>query len=170
MFEHRLRVEKMSRASLVEVIGGTAKAYEIEIVKPETTIDAIIWNLSDKKGVDLTNLQVYLDRLYRKDAKRRPNQESISFDPELVEEVGELKDVLGDFLDEQLDLLELELGKEGVPLAVLFSLVTDDGTKRAQETEAIKETLFRRKEISKEDVDYCIRRFSEMRIFKEIDE
>lgn len=170
LFDHRIRVEKMVRTNLVEVIDGTAKAYDIEIEEPEQTIDTIIDNLSDKKGVDLTNLQVYLDRLYRKDLERKGNTGPVSFDLKLVQEVGELKDVLGDFLDEQLEQLEQELGKKGVPLDVLFSLVTDDGTKRAQDTSIIKESLFRRKNIKQEDVDYCIKRFSEMRIFNEIDE
>lgn len=170
LFDHRIRVEKMSRMNLKEVIAGTATAYGIEIEAPETTIDAIIDNLSDKKGVDLTNLQVYLDRLYRKDIKRRGLSGQVRFDPRLVEEVGELKDVLGDFLDEQLSQIELELGKKNVPLDVLFALVTDDGTKRTQEIAFIKDSLFRKKNIPKEDIEYCIRRFSEMRIFKEVEE
>ncbi|MEL6673348.1 MAG: ATP-binding protein [Bacteroidota bacterium] len=170
LFDHRIRVEKMVRTNLAEVIGGTAKAYDIGLEEPEATIEAIIDNLSDKRGVDLTNLQVYLDRLYRTDAARKGEQQPISFNPRLVAEVGELKDVLGDFLDEQLSQLEIELGKKDVPLDVLFALVTDDGTKRAQQTEAIKESLYRRKNISRDDVEFCIKRFSEMRIFKEIDE
>lgn len=170
LFDHRIRVEKMVRTNLAEVIEGTAKAYDIGMSEPDETVDAIINNLSDKKGIDLTNLQVYLDRLYRKDRARKSEYDPVSFDLALVQEVGELKDVLGDFLEEQLNQLEAELGKKGVPLDVLFALVTDDGTKRSQDTNMIKETLFRRKNISKEDVEYCIKRFSEMRIFKELDE
>lgn len=170
LFDHRIRVEKMVRNNLAEVIEGTAKAYDIELEEPEETVDAIINNLSDRKGVDLTNLQVYLDRLYRKDREKKSEYDPVSFDLALVKEVGELKDVLGNFLDEQLNQLEAEMGKKGVPLDVLFALVTDDGTKRSQDTELIKESLLRRKNISTEDVEYCIKRFSEMRIFKELDE
>ncbi|MEL7341414.1 MAG: hypothetical protein AAGM67_13115, partial [Bacteroidota bacterium] len=170
LFEHRIRVEKMVRVNLTEVIEGTAQAYDIALLEPERTVDAIIDNLSDKKGVDLTNLQVYLDRLYRNDLKRNPDAPQRSFDPDLVADVGELKDVLGDFLDEQTALLESEIGKEQVPIDVLFSLVTDDGTKRAQKPANITEALNRRKAYQNKDVEYCVRRFAEMRIFRELED
>ncbi|MEM6347598.1 MAG: hypothetical protein AAF927_27170 [Bacteroidota bacterium] len=170
LFEHRIRVEKMVRTNLTEVIEGTAKAYGIGLLEPEKTADAIIDNINDKKGVDLTNLQVYLDRLYRTDRQRNPEAPMVQFDPELVKQVGELKDVLGDFLDEQLGILEGELGKEQIPLDVLFSLVTDDGTKRAQLPATIESSLERRKSYQAKDVQYCIRRFIEMRIFKDLED
>lgn len=171
LFDHRIRVEPMPRTSLVEVIEGTTKAHHIEILQPDITIDAILNNLSDnKRGVDLTNLQVYLDRLYRKDLESKGGLGEVSFDPGLVERVGELKDVLGDFLDEQLIILEMELGKKGVPLTVLFELVTDQGTKQSKDTDKLKDSLFRRKDINPEDVEHCIRRFLEMRIFKDLEE
>jgi hypothetical protein len=82
-----------------------------------------------------------------------------------------LDDVLASFLEEQLAVVEAEMDKDkkNVPLDVLFSLVTDDGTKRALDTEMIKEALFRRKNISRSDVDYCLKRFSEMRLYREVD-
>lgn len=171
LFDHRIRIEKMNRGALEEVISGTASAYDIEMPEPETTIDNIILNLSDKKGFNLTHLQVYFDRLYRLDIERRGNTErALRFDPDLLEQVGAIDDVLGEFLDEQLNKLEIELGKKDVPIDVLFFLVSDDATKQAIDIEVIKESLYRRKNITGEDVEFCIKRFSEMRIFKEIDE
>lgn len=168
LFDNRLRVERMNYARLEEVISGTAKAFDIEVVKPEETIKLMINNLRDKRGVDLTNLQVYMDRLYRKEMELTQD-DKVFFTPDLVNDVGELSDVLGLFLEEQMDQVEGELGKKGVAIDVLFALVTDDGTKRAANEEAIAQTLFRRKNIDPKDVAYCIKRFKEMRIFKEID-
>ncbi len=173
LFDYRLRVERMSRTNLEEVVEGTARAFKIEMPDPKLTVDTILRNLSNKRsGVDLTNLQVYLDRLFRADVERRPTEvPPVKFDLPLLESVGALDDVLASFLDEQLAVVESEMDKEkkNVPLDVLFALVTDDGTKRALDTEAIKDALFRRKNISRADVDYCLKRFSEMRLYREVD-
>lgn len=168
LFDNRLRVERMSYAKLENVISGTAKAFDIELEEPEETIKLIINNLRDKRGVDLTNLQVYLDRLYRRETELTQD-EKVIFNPALIKEVGELSDVLGQFLEEQMDQVEKELGKTGIAIGVLFALVTDDGTKRSMDENLIAQALERRKQVSTEDVAYCIKRFKEMRIFKEID-
>ncbi|MDW3647023.1 MAG: ATP-binding protein [Bacteroidia bacterium] len=169
IFDHRFRVERMNRKNLSEVIQKTADLYEIEIPKAESVIDQMLENLSDKRGVDLTNLQVYMDRLYREDQKRESfRREGPRFDKQLINSVGELKDVMGSFLEEQLGILESDLGKKDIPLDILFSLVSDEATKRSIEIDDIKESLYRRKNISAEDIDYCIQRFFELRIFKEV--
>jgi len=174
LFDNRFRVEKMNRANLKEVVEGTASAFDIDILKPEQTVDLILDQLTDKKsGVDLTNLQVYMDRLYRQDAKRRvaSKQENrrIRFDPPLIAEVGELEDVLADFLDEQLEEIEKELGKKEVPLQVLFVFVSDNGTNRATNVDAVKQYLFKSKNITPEDIDFCIKRFHERRILRQLE-
>jgi hypothetical protein len=173
LFDYRFRVERMNRTNLEEVIAGTARSFDIELFEPEKTVSDIIENLSSKRmGVDLTNLQVYLDRLYRQDYARRPQEvPPVRFDPELVKMAGALDDVLASFLEEQLAVIQAEMGKEkaSVPLDVLFSLVTDDGTKRTMDTRAIKDMLKRRKNISEADVDYCLKRFGEMRLYREVD-
>lgn len=168
LFDNRLRIEKMTRTALTEVLRGTTSAYEIET--EEQAIETIIAGLSDKRGFDLTHLQVYLDRLYRMDMERKGTEERpIRFDRELVSQISTMN-VLGAFLDEQLLQLENELGNKGITKDVLFFLVSDEGTKQAIEVDLIKESLLRRKNINPADVDYCIRRFAEMRIFKELDE
>lgn len=172
LFDHRLRIEKMKRINLETVIKNTAKAFDIELLRPEVTVGMMLSSLRDKKGVDLTNLQVYMDRLYRVEASRMvtENRDHLCFDPGLIQDVGELQDVLADFLDEQLAVLEKEIGKKGVPMDVLFTLVTDNATRRSASLEMIKASLARRKKIKAEDVEYCVKRFAQMRIFKELDE
>lgn len=176
LFDNRLRVEQMSTKNLREVIIGTAEAFDIEIKNSVETADLIIQNLRDKRhGIDLANLQVYLDRLYQLDLERRgEDKRPIRFDKELVEKTGELEDVLSHFLDEQLRKVEAELEEQlnvrqkGIPLDVLFALVTDNGTKKVLEIESLKQGLKNRKQIQGDTVDYCIRRFKEMRILREL--
>ncbi|MGB0862546.1 MAG: ATP-binding protein [Saprospiraceae bacterium] len=174
LFDNRQRIEKMSATVIKDVIVNTTEAFEIEIKEEETTVEMIIENLRDKRGIDLANLQVYLDRLYKQDVVRADEERDyIIFDPELVKLTGELEDVLSDFLDEQIDVIELELEskgvkKRGIPMDVLFALVTDNGTKQSMTVQLIKESLSKRKKINPEYIDYCIERFKQMRILREL--
>jgi predicted transcriptional regulator len=180
LFDNRQRIEKMSTAMIREVITNTAIAltkqgHRIDVREGEKTLDMIIENLMDKrKGIDLANLQVYLDRLYRKDFVRNNNTRGyVLIDPALVEETGELEDVLAEFLDEQVEVIEQELikmgvSKKGIPMDVLFALVTDNGTKQSMSVNSIKDNLMKRKKIAAKDIDYCIKRFKQMRILREL--
>ncbi len=172
LFQHRFRVERMSRHQLEGVITGTCGYHRIELTPREEIPTSVIENLRNRRGaVDLTNLQVYLDRLYRVDRQRRPAEPS-RFDPPLLKQVGTLADILGDFLSEQLQVVAQELkdpDKAEIPLDVLFALVTENATKRSLEVKGIKDILQRRKNISPGDVDYCVKRFSEMRLVREVE-
>ncbi len=66
LFDKRLRVEPMSYSNVDKVIRGSAGRFDIQLDDPDQTIRAIIDQISDgKSGVQLSYLQVYLDRLYR---------------------------------------------------------------------------------------------------------
>jgi AAA+ ATPase superfamily predicted ATPase len=66
LFEKRLRVEPMNFTNVATVIKGTTSQFNILLEDQEDTIQRIIENISDQKsGVQLSYLQVYLDRLYR---------------------------------------------------------------------------------------------------------
>lgn len=178
LFDNRLRVEKMNSRNLKDVIKGTAEKFGIAL-KDEPGKDVaemIIEKLRDKNHeIDLANLQVYLDRLYRLDVQRhdKPGQ-PVVFDPALIEKTGNLEDVMSKFLDEQLAILNIELKndykvtKTSIPLDILFELVTDNGTKRAVDLVEIKKRLKKAKDIEGRVVDYCINRFKEMRILREL--
>ncbi len=175
IFDNRLRIEKMSSRNLHEVIEGTAEAFDIDIPDTVQLTELIIERLRDKNHeVDLANLQVYLDRLYRLDVERRgDSNRKIRFDEELIQKIGTLEDVMSLFLDEQLDVLEKELAERGytqknIPIDILFTLVTDNGTKQSMELANIKKQLLTSKKISNECVDYCIQRFKDMRIIRDL--
>ena len=66
LFDKRVRIEPMSFANVDKVIRGSAQRFNIQLEDDESTISKIIDNISDgKSGVQLSYLQVYLDRLYR---------------------------------------------------------------------------------------------------------
>jgi hypothetical protein len=177
LFDNRLRVEKMNQKNLKEVIEGTTKAFQIQLSNKQKIIENIIEKLKDKnQEIDLANLQVYLDRLYRLDCERKgAEQRPTRFDEELIEKTGDLEDVMSMFLDEQISLLENELSEmgiqqKGIPLDILFTLVTDNGTKQPADVNDIKRQLKRLKGVQPEVVDYCLQRLREMRILRQLSE
>jgi WD40 repeat protein len=147
LFEHRFRVEKMREEQLVEVVEKTLAVEYPDGVRFQTGEGVplqIVHNLTDVRGeVDLTTLQVYLDRLYREDLERLNDAETrdyLLFDKELVGD-NKIEHVLSDFLDEQLravnNRLRVQYATEmqqpgNIALQVLYSLVTDQGTKRSR--------------------------------------
>jgi len=174
LFDNRQRIEKMGTLQLQEVIKGTTEAFGIAIEEVERVVDQIILKLRDpKEGVELSSLQVYLDSMYRKAVGMKLPDEPVVFSPELIDETGQFEDVIEVFLREQVYQIEEELKAKGskvkgIPTTVLFSLVTEDGTKKAIEADSIYKLLFKRKGITKSEIDYCIQRFQELRILQEV--
>lgn len=173
LFDNRQRIEKMGTLQIQEVIKGTTAAFGIKMKEEETVLEEIVVKLRDpKEGIELSSMQVYLDSMYRKAAALKPNQ-PIVFSPELIDKTGQFADVLEVFLSEQTDIIESELFEQGskvkgIPTTVLFTLVTEDGTKKAIETENLYVSLLKRKGITKNEIDYCIKRFQELRILQEV--
>lgn len=122
LFDNRLRIERMNDLSLSKVIMGTAQEGRIQIVEPRDTVHAIIDNIRDKReGVDLTNLQVYLKKLWDLEMDRQTKDQQLAdgdyvatFDPELVKKAGRIQNVLSDFLDKEMEALEHRLEQKGV--------------------------------------------------------
>lgn len=66
LFDFRLRVEPMKYADAYQVIERTCRHFAIPIDTPESSIEQIINNISEgKSGVQLSYLQIYLDKLYQ---------------------------------------------------------------------------------------------------------
>lgn len=178
VFENRLRVEKMNDQNIYRVISRTCQYEKITIKNPAKTIMAIIQNLRGKRErVDLTNLQVYLDRLYTIDIERQKdkNTMAITFDLALVEKVGKMENVLSHFLDEQMDIIESNLHKRGIkntkglPLEILFTLVTEDGTKQALSPQEIIEALPTNHKIGVKDLEYCMEEFQRIKLLRALE-
>lgn len=168
---NKMRLEKMRPANLIEVIECTCASFNIFIDEREQSITAIINNLKDNRGeVELANLQIYLDKLYRNRVAAYPD-EPVVFDGALVRKTKSIEDVLTDFLEEQISSLERELREKGIqesgiPLSVLLALITDDGTKKISTVNDIRNELFKRRSIPAEIVNYCVDRFVDLRLIK----
>jgi hypothetical protein len=66
LFDFRLRVEPMKYGDAYQVIERTCAHLNIPIDTPEASIEEIINNISEgKSGVQLSYLQIYLDKLYQ---------------------------------------------------------------------------------------------------------
>lgn len=174
LFDKRLRVERMRKEDIQDVISKSAGHFGIEIAEPKEELSTgIISNIQNERGqIDLANLQVYLDRLYRDDAKRRDNQDRpIRFDLELLNRTGKLDDVLARFLDEQLSAIGKNLQQRGLkesdlPIKILAQLVTNEETKQPKTLASIIEYLSQTQNISTEHIEHCIQQLQEMRIIR----
>jgi hypothetical protein len=129
IFNNRMRLERMSFDTLVQVVDGITEKAGIEVQNKEKLIPNIIENIADEnRVVELPYLQVYLDKLNQLALQNN----SKIFDKNLVDKVGKLDDVLGEFLEEQVAEIASELGlpnKDEI-WTVLKQLITTDGTKR----------------------------------------
>ena len=134
LFDKRLRVEPMSQLKTAEVISRTAEKFSIQLAD-ESVPEKITDVLSEGHGrVELTYLQVFLDKLFQEAAKTPAN--GIVFSRPLIQKVGSIDDILTDFLDRQMESIQLELQQNFPAVSpsavkkVAGSFVTLEGTKR----------------------------------------
>ena len=177
LFDNRIRIETMNNRNLARVIIGTTRYGGITIQEPEVTVPGIIENVKDsRQGVSLPNLQIYLDRLFQKATpKTGGGRDSVRFDPALVKDTGRFEQVFSDFVLEQLSSLEGRLAErkvaqpKGLPLEVLFTMVTGDGTKRALDVQEIQEKLPpNRRRVAAADLSYCLEEFVRLRLLRPV--
>lgn len=130
---HRLRVERMSRKNLHEVVVGSLEKASIAY---DAAVPAgIITRLAprEKDTVELTHLQMLLDKLYRLAGEGKP------FTAETLQQAGELRDIVGEFIDERVQEIASADGDSSndeaqrtTMWAGLKLLITPQGTKQPQ--------------------------------------
>ena len=164
IFSNRVRIERMTRTNAVNCITGPCKAFGIQVEDhfPETLLTKLS---PGKTEIELTYLQVFLDRIFRK-AKAK-GKDPIVFDTKLLEELGNVGDVLSQFLDEQIELIP----DSDKALAVLKAFVSTDATKKQitapQAAEFVK-TIGQ--DLGEKQVDRLIQELVNRRILKDKDE
>jgi len=127
----------------------------------------IIKNISaeDAYRVELTYLQVYLDRLFQQHLKN--HEQPVVFTMQLLNEVGDIKDVLSVFLEEQIAKVE----EPELAWTILKAFITSGGTKKTSSLESIKKYLEENnKSISQEKIEKYLLQFFNLKIIKYIDE
>ncbi|MEO0734236.1 MAG: ATP-binding protein [Bacteroidota bacterium] len=188
--ENRMRLERMNDREMGEVIRQTAAfsqhnpAFRTVQLQEPVVVD-ILTTIRDERdfSLDLVDLQLYLDRLLEK----VPAEGPAIFTPALVKD-NQLDNVIDDFLSTSLEAIEKELigrwraaeptaerGKlagraKGIPLEILFRLVTDEGTKKVTaEEELLDHPFFQRRSITPEDIRFCLQRLAENKLINSYD-
>jgi hypothetical protein len=161
---NRIRIEKMTRQHAMQVIEGPCRLSGIEVENgfSEKLLDKL--NPGNPE-VELTWLQVYIDKIFRIASKR--GEEVSMIGSSLLEEVGEVKDLLGTFLEEQIS----QLDDPGSGLVILKSFVSVKGTKQqVTEEEVIEYSRTFGKDIDREKAKDLIQKFIKLRILRDKDE
>ena len=96
LYDHRIRIERMSRSSALKVITEPCKVCEVGIEDglPEKVLDQL---LGTSEGLELTWLQILMDKLYRMANER--DEEAPVIRHEDLEKLGRMGNVLSDFPD-----------------------------------------------------------------------
>jgi WD40 repeat protein len=134
LYGNRIRIERMNRASAKEAIIKPCRACNVGIGEglADSIIEQLVWQ---SEGLELTWLQILMDRLYRTASGRDPENPVIN-NEDLVN-LGRIGNVLSNFLDEQLRLMpEGDLGE-----AILKTMISADGTKKLVNIDDISTAL-----------------------------
>ncbi len=178
---NRMRIEKMSWTNAKQVIEEPCKVQGIEV--EEGLAEAILGKLSpESTDVELTYLQVLLDKMYKialgnaqhpTSNVQHPNKKSEQDDLQLqfvksyLDEIGDVSDLLGSFLEDQIS----QLDDPETGLVILKSFVSTRGTKRQVTLEEVNEfSKSLGKSISEERLKELIIRFVNLRILRGRDE
>jgi len=134
LYENRTRIEKMSKSAAKLAITEPCKVCNVGI--EENLADAILDQLVvQSDGLELTWLQVLMDKMYRI-AVERDFENPVIMHEDLAR-MGRMGNVLSDFLDEQL--MQMPNGEEGE--LVLKTMISTDGTKKQLTLNEISESL-----------------------------
>ena len=168
-FANRVRIEKMSPRNALEAIKEPCKVFNINL--EEGFAETLLEKLSPgSTEVELTYLQVFLDKVFRlasNENRSENSQQSLSLSLPLLNKTGNVSDLLGSFLDEQVSLMD----NPDDALVVLKAFVSGKGTKRpASENETIENIHSLGKEISSDSVIELIQTFVKLRVLRDKDD
>lgn len=139
LFRKKLRIDPMNLESVKNVVLGATNSEKSIVHINEGEAEAIAEQVFEKiRGkektltIQLPYLQVFLDKFYRhisKDKSKNPTTEA-TFNLESLAEIGDIGDILRDFLDEQIVEIAKDQKCEGkIIWKILSPFVTIDGTK-----------------------------------------
>ena len=165
IFNNKMRIERITKQKAIKCIEGPCKVHGIEVEDdfPENLLQKLS---PDKLEIELTYLQVFLDRVYHQ-AIENANGGIVKFESSILKKLGKIGDVLSDFLDNQISTFS----NSDNALAVLKSFVTLEGTKKQLNVEEIlrfvKSLGFK---IDQSELDAIIIELINKRILKDRDE
>ncbi len=166
-FDNRIRIEKMDIGNAKSAIEGPCKVHNIAI--EEGFAENMLKNLCPPKEseVELTYLQVYLDKIFKLvSAGIEDEKNNIKFRISDLDKAGNVYDVLGSFLDEQINLMP----DPGLAMTVLKAFVSARGTKRpANAEEIIEYAMTTGKIIDEKTINDLLLSFVNLRILQDKD-
>ena len=128
---NRMRVEKMTHKNATEVIEGPCQVNGIAV--EAGFAEALLHKLNpDTNEIELTWLQVFLDKIFKLSGEKN------EFTLAQIKQAGDVSDLLGSFLEEQI--AELEDPDRG--LVVLKAFVSIQGTKKLIGEQEISDFAF----------------------------
>lgn len=185
LLRKKLRVEPMNLDKVRQVMQGVNALENSNIHVPNTELDALtegIFNKikgKDKEGnvkkgltIQLPYFQVFLDKLYLKTTDDKSRQADATFTMSTLQELGEISDVLRDFLDEQVLTISHEEQAKHTELTedniwkILSPFVTLEGTKKP----ITKTELLHRLNFSSNAIDATLNALTNGRIIRYTEE
>ncbi len=162
---NRVRIEKMGFENARQAIEGPCRIAGIEV--EEGFSENMLNRLTSGGGeIELTYLQVFLDRLYKQATGNGAEGHVPAFTNALVDNCGNVKDLLGDFLDEQVKSFE----NSDLAMTMLKSLVSGKGTKKqATQDEIADFCRSMGKTIEPETLTTLLNHFVNLRILRDRD-
>ena len=134
LYGNRIRIERMNKSAAKEAILKPCLACNVGIESglADNLVEQLVWQ---SEGLELTWLQILMDKLYRIALKSDPENPVIKLED--LGKLGRIGNVLGDFLDEQLrSMPNADLGE-----ALLKTMVSTDGTKKQISMKEISASL-----------------------------
>jgi WD40 repeat protein len=166
IFENCFRVEKMKSTNAISAVEGPCRVNDIETEAgfPEELIDKLCPSGIE---IELTYLQIYLDRIFRIAEAGENEDKKLKFSKELLTKAGSVSDLLGQFLEEQIR----EFEDPDTGMSILKSFVSIQGTRRQMNESGIKEAVKAFGiEISEPYLTKYLTKFVDLRILRERDE
>ncbi|MFY0627258.1 MAG: hypothetical protein JXR07_13240 [Reichenbachiella sp.] len=165
-FDNRVRIEKMTRKNAVRTISGPTDVFSIQV--EDGFEESLLKKISPKNAeIELTFLQVFLDKIYKNATTKKTEDNALYFSKAEIEKVGQIEDVLAEFVDEQLFLMS----DSKAALTILKSFVSLQGTKTQMSLSDIqKHTKDLGNHIDEGLAESIVIEFVNKRILKEKDE
>jgi WD40 repeat protein len=162
LFDNRFWLRRMARETAAKAVVQACAKGDVAIAEDVTA--AILQRLDPAgEGVELPYLQVVMDRLFRLAIELNPENSSISIGD--VEKLGDVANILGAFLVEEVGKLPApETGRQ-----ILKAFVTSEGTRKSITRGAVsQEVAGFGGAIETEILDDYLKRLARVRILREV--
>jgi hypothetical protein len=180
LLRRKLRVEPMNLDKVRQVIKGATSSENSNVHLQTGEVDLITESIFDKiKGnektltIQLPYLQVFLDKFYLDIARDEHRQAEATFTIAALEKIKDIGDVLRNFLDEQVAVIDkkLSLHYKDVAVETIWKILSPFATLEGTKEPISKENLYDRlPEIERNLVDATVVAFINSRILRYSDE